>query len=117
MAYVHYNTMRCGNRTLVNGLDTSFGLMKKQFRQVRIMEAKITEKKKYTEYELNKRMRFKKNRYDANSLVQELPKAIENEKNYCEDLNLLENTVGSNLGKLFDKIIIKEVDSNPRYLE
>lgn len=70
---------------------------------------KITKNKNYTEVELNKLMKFKKNKYDADSLVKNLPKAITNEKNYCEDLNSLENTVGSNLGKLFDSIISKEI--------
>lgn len=65
----------------------------------------VTAKKKYTEIELNKRFPFKKNKYDANSLVLKLSTAISNEKRYCEDLRLLEHAVGSNLGKLFDQII------------
>lgn len=66
---------------------------------------KVTKKKKYTEDELSKRMAFKKNKYDADSLVKVLPKAIANEKRYCEDLSSLEKSVGSNLGILFESII------------
>lgn len=70
---------------------------------------KETKKKKYTETELSKRISFKKNKFDADSLVKDLPKAVANEKYFCEDLNLLENNVGSNLGKLFDSIISKDI--------
>lgn len=62
-------------------------------------------KKRYAEYELCKCMNFKKNSYDANTLVKSLEKAIDNEKKFCEDLENLKTNVGSNLGKLFEKII------------
>lgn len=64
-----------------------------------------TKKKKYTEVELCKRISFKKNRYKAEDIIQKIPRAIANEKKFCEDLDLLEHTVGSNIGKLLDKII------------
>ena len=64
-----------------------------------------TKKKKYTEVELCKRIPFKKNRYNAESIIQKIPNAIANEKKFCEDLDLLEHTVGSNIGQLLDKII------------
>ena len=66
---------------------------------------KQTASKKYAELELCKRIHFKKNKYDADSIVLRLPNAIENEKDFCEDLKLLEHTVGSNLGRLFESII------------
>ena len=65
----------------------------------------VTKKKKYTEDELTKRIRFKKNHYDADALVANLFTAIQNEKKYCEDIEMLESTVGSNLGNLFDEIL------------
>lgn len=68
----------------------------------------VTSKKKYAEYELCQRMRFAKNRYDAEELVNSLSKAIHNETMYCEDVELLENNVGSNLGLFFSIIISGE---------
>lgn len=65
----------------------------------------ITKKKTYAEKELSKRIAFKKNRYDADSLVLKLQTAIVNVKTFCEDIDHLENEVGSNLGKLFEEII------------
>ncbi len=72
---------------------------------------KVTSKKRYTEDELSKRIMFKKNRYDADNLVMNLSNAIIHEKDYCEDLIALENEVGTNLGKLFDEIIIKDIEN------
>ncbi len=43
---------------------------------------------------------YKKACYDAKSLVINIDKAIENEKNFCEDIEKLENRLGSNVGKL-----------------
>ena len=40
-------------------------------------------------------------------MVLNLQKAIDNEKNFCEELSSLENEVGSNLGNLFNGIMDK----------
>lgn len=71
-----------------------------------LINPNITSMKKYTEYELSKRMKYKKNKYNADSLVKDLQNAVTNEKNFCEELDSLENTVGSNLGKLFESIVV-----------
>lgn len=47
---------------------------------------------------------YQKNRYDANSLMKKINKAIKNEKNYCDDTIGLKNNIGSNVGKLITDI-------------
>ena len=43
---------------------------------------------------------YHKNSYNAKSLMPKIPKAIQNEHNYCEDNIGLKNKIGSNLGLL-----------------
>ena len=62
---------------------------------------KVSRNMRYVESELKKRMTYNKTNYNADCLMTRLPNAIENEKKFCEDLTLLEENVGSNLGKLF----------------
>lgn len=69
--------------------------------------SKIKGRTRYTESELSKKMSFSKNNYDADKVVLNLQKAIDNEKNFCEELSSLENEVGSNLGNLFNGIMDK----------
>lgn len=66
---------------------------------------KVTAKRNYAEDELKKVIpNYKKARYNAGSLVECIDKAIENEKKFCEDIEKLECSIGSNLGKLIDEM-------------
>lgn len=47
---------------------------------------------------------YKKNRYDVTLLVQNIDKAIKNEKKYCESLPELKNELGSNIGVFIEKL-------------
>lgn len=61
----------------------------------------VTAKRRYTEHELRKRLPgFTKSSYDAKALVEKIDTAVENEKKFCEDIEDLENNIGSNIGML-----------------
>jgi len=61
----------------------------------------VTAKRRYTEHELRKRLPgFQKSKYDASALVGRIDIAVENEKEFCEDIEELENNIGSNIGAL-----------------
>lgn len=65
----------------------------------------MTTKLRYSEYELRKIYpKYKKTCYNADILVKNIDKAIENEKRFCEDIEKLENTLGSNVGRLIDEM-------------
>lgn len=73
---------------------------------------KVTSKRRYAEDELRKiSPGYRKNRYDAKKFMKRINKAIENEKSFCEDLEGLEYSVGSNLGKLIE-VMRKENTEN-----
>lgn len=62
---------------------------------------KVTAKRRYVEQELRKIYpRYKKASYRAEELVKDIDHAIDNEKKFCEDIVNLENTIGSNIGRL-----------------
>lgn len=66
---------------------------------------KVTAKRRYAEQELRKIWpRYRKSSYKAEEIVRHIDKAIENEEKFCEDVALLENKVGSNLGLLIRKM-------------
>lgn len=66
---------------------------------------KVTAKRRYAEQELRRIWpAYTKSSYPAPKLVKNIDRAIENEKKFCEDIVLLENTVGSNLGKLIEEM-------------
>lgn len=66
---------------------------------------KVTSKRRYAEQELRRIYpKYKKNFYQAEKLVSDIDKAIQNEKEFCEDITGLENSVGSNIGKLIEKM-------------
>lgn len=66
---------------------------------------KVTAKRRYAEDELRKICpRYSKSFYHAEALVKNIDKAIENEKKFCEDIEKLEYSVGSNIGKLIEKM-------------
>lgn len=67
--------------------------------------AQVSNKKSYLEKHLTKFMgAYRKNKYDANSLIKSIDKAIQNEKSYCEDIEQLESSLGCNLGLLIEEI-------------
>ena len=62
---------------------------------------KVTAKRRYTEDELRKVCPgYNKSYYNAMELVKNIDKAIRNEKEFCEDVEGLKDSVGSNIGKL-----------------
>lgn len=68
---------------------------------------KVTAKRRYTEQELHRIWPgYGKGSYKAEEVVKYIDRAIENEKEFCEDVVMLKNKVGSNLGNL-----IKEMKS------
>lgn len=62
---------------------------------------KVSAERRYCENELRKRIpKYSKSRYDAIELVRNIEKAIRNEQLFCEDVNLLKDIIGSNVGML-----------------
>lgn len=62
---------------------------------------KVTAKRRYVEQELRRIWpRYRKSSYKAMEIVKHIEKAIENEKKFCEDVVMLENMIGSNIGML-----------------
>lgn len=61
----------------------------------------VTSRRRYLEQELRKRMpKYKKANYSAKTLVENIDTAINNETKFCEDLEEMEYTIGSNIGLL-----------------
>ena len=66
---------------------------------------KVTAERRYCENELRKRIpRYKKSKYNAMELVKNIEKAIQNESQYCEDVEKLKDKIGSNIGKLIQEM-------------
>jgi hypothetical protein len=66
---------------------------------------KVMSKRRYAEDELRRIFpKYKKTCYDAALLVNNIDKAIDNEKKFCEKIEKLENTLGSNIGVLIDEM-------------
>lgn len=66
---------------------------------------KVTSKRRYAEQELRRIYpKYKKSSYQAEELVGDIDKAIRNEKEFCEEIEGLENSVGSNIGRLIEKM-------------
>lgn len=66
---------------------------------------KVTSKRRYAEQKLRIIYpKYKKSSYQAEELVGDIDKAIQNEKEFCEDIVGLENSVGSNIGRLIEKM-------------
>lgn len=64
-----------------------------------------TNGRSYTEKELSSRLGgYKKNRYNADGLMDRIDQAIENEKMFCEDVLELRESVGCNIGKLMTQM-------------
>lgn len=66
---------------------------------------KVTSKRRYTEQQLRVLMPgFTKAKYNVAELMQRIDKAILNEKQFCEDDQELEHTVGSKVGLLLEEL-------------
>ena len=67
---------------------------------------KVSAKRRYTEQELRRLLPgYSKSKYNVGFLMSRIGKAIENEKNFCEDENQLEYMVGSRVGLLMKELI------------
>ncbi len=69
-----------------------------------LKNCKVTNKKTYVMKELSKIIPYQKDRFDADSLVMNIDKAIKNETFFCEDIEELKNKLGSNIGNLITKM-------------
>ena len=66
---------------------------------------KMNAKRRYAEYSLKiVYPGYRKSSYCAERFVKNIDIAIENEKKFCEDINELEHTVGSNIGVLIEEM-------------
>ncbi|HEY5556023.1 RloB family protein [Acetobacterium sp.] len=66
---------------------------------------KVSKKRRYTEDQLKKLIPdYRKSSYNARKLIKKIDTAIKNEKMFCESIEQLENTVGSNLGELIEEM-------------
>lgn len=73
--------------------------------------SKVTSERRYCEDELRKRIPgYNKSKYNALDLVRNINVAILNEKNYCEDVQNLKHSIGSNIGILIQEMQKKQVD-------
>lgn len=64
---------------------------------------KITSKRRYAEDELHKIYpSYKKSNYKAEEFVENIDTAIKNEKEFCEDVEGLKDSIGSNIGFLIE---------------
>lgn len=64
---------------------------------------KVTSKRRYAEYELHKIYpSYKKSNYKAEEFVENIDIAIKNEKEFCEDVEGLKDSIGSNIGLLIE---------------
>ncbi len=106
MGFGSYVTNPCFEFWLLLHFDGVFELDREKL----LKNPKVTAKRRYVEQELRRLWPgYKKNSYRAEELVRDIDNAIEHEKGFCEDIVELENSVGSNIGRL---IIDMRTDSN-----
>ena len=66
---------------------------------------KVRAKRRYTEQKLREKMpKYRKSVYDTNWFIERINIAIKNEKNYCENEEELEHSVGSRVGILIQEL-------------
>ena len=66
---------------------------------------KVGAKRRYTEQKLREKMpKYRKSVYDTNWFIERINIAIKNEKNYCENEEELEHSVGSRVGILIQEL-------------
>lgn len=97
MGFQFYVTNPCFEFWLLLHFDEVFQLDKEKL----LNNPKVTAKRRYAENELRRIYPgYSKTGYHAEPFVRDIDKAIENEKEFCEDIEELEASVGSNIGKL-----------------
>lgn len=97
MGFQFYVTNPCFEFWLLLHFDEVFQLDKQKL----LDNPKVTAKRRYAENELRRIYPgYSKTRYYAEPFVRDIDKAIENEKEFCEDIEELKDSVGSNIGKL-----------------
>lgn len=66
---------------------------------------KVSSRRRYTEQELRNRMKnYAKSSYDTTWFMNRIDIAVENEKDYCEDENMLEYSIGNRVGMLIEEM-------------
>ena len=101
MGFELYVTNPCFEFWLLLHFDEVFNLDKDKL----LENPKITAKRRYVEHELRSLWPgYKKNSYRAERLMKNIDNAINNEKKFCEDIVGLENSIGSNIGKLISEM-------------
>lgn len=94
-----YVTNPCFEFWLLLHFDQVFNLDKKMLYE----NPKKTVKRRYTECELRKIFPgYSKSNYDAEFLVSKVDRAIKNSKKFCNDIQRLQDEIGSNLGNLIE---------------
>lgn len=97
MGFEFYVTNPCFEFWLLLHFDEVFGLDREKLLQ----NPKVTAKRRYTEDALRKIYpRYRKSSYNAEVFEKNIDRAIENEKQFCEDIEQLEYSVGSNIGNM-----------------
>lgn len=75
-----------------------------------LQNPKVSARRRYTEQELRKLLPgYSKSRYPVSTLMERIDKAIENEKNFCEDAEELEHSVGSRVGLLMEELRTQDI--------
>lgn len=74
-------------------------------RELLLENPRVTAKRRYAEHELRKVFPgYSKSNYDAERLVSRVNYAIKNVKEFCNDIQQLQDEIGSNLGCLMEKL-------------
>lgn len=82
-----------------------FDAVKHLDREKLLTNPKVTKKRRYTEQELRSVFpRYEKSSYDTNTLIARIDTAIANEKQFCEETELLKTEIGSNVGLLIEEM-------------
>ena len=60
---------------------------------------------RYTEHELRKLLPgYRKSKYNTEVLMEHIDRSIINEKKFCENIECLDNELGSNIGTLIEEL-------------
>lgn len=101
MGFQFYVTNPCFEFWLLLHFDEVFELDKEKL----LENPRVSAKRRYAESELRRIYPgYNKTSYHAEELVKKIDVAIENEKRFSEDIEELESSVGSNIGKLIHKM-------------
>ncbi|MEE1087237.1 MAG: RloB family protein [Schaedlerella sp.] len=101
MGFLFCVTNPCFEFWLLLHFDEVFELDKEKL----LENPKATAKRRYAENELRRICpHYNKSSYQAETLVKDIDKAIENEKKFCEDVESLKDSVGSNIGVLITQM-------------